>query len=46
MCCDGQRAEIICCLADLLTEKKDEILSANKKDMELATVSGADEHKF
>lgn len=35
-----QRAEIICCLADLLTEKKDEILSANKKDMELATVSG------
>ncbi|XP_054886182.1 delta-1-pyrroline-5-carboxylate synthase-like [Poeciliopsis prolifica] len=32
-----QRAEIICCLAELLTEKKDEILSANRKDMELAT---------
>ncbi|XP_061600783.1 delta-1-pyrroline-5-carboxylate synthase-like isoform X1 [Cololabis saira] len=31
-----QRGEIICCLADLLTEKKDEILGANKKDMELA----------
>uniref|UniRef100_A0A665WX57 Delta-1-pyrroline-5-carboxylate synthase n=1 Tax=Echeneis naucrates TaxID=173247 RepID=A0A665WX57_ECHNA len=32
-----QRGEIICCLAELLTEKKDEILSANKRDMELAT---------
>ncbi|KAM4591040.1 delta-1-pyrroline-5-carboxylate synthase-like isoform 2-T2 [Odontesthes bonariensis] len=32
-----QRGEIICCLAELLTEKKDEILSANRKDMELAT---------
>lgn len=31
-----QRGEIICCLAELLTEKKDEILSANRKDMELA----------
>uniref|UniRef100_A0A8C1I9R8 Delta-1-pyrroline-5-carboxylate synthase n=1 Tax=Cyprinus carpio TaxID=7962 RepID=A0A8C1I9R8_CYPCA len=29
-----QRSEIICALADLLTERKDEILSANKKDME------------
>ncbi|XP_056277477.1 delta-1-pyrroline-5-carboxylate synthase-like [Pseudoliparis swirei] len=35
-----QRGEIICSLADLLTEKKDEILSANKRDMELATTSG------
>ncbi|PWA25731.1 hypothetical protein CCH79_00001426, partial [Gambusia affinis] len=32
-----QRGEIICCLAELLIEKKDEILSANRKDMELAT---------
>ncbi|KAM6915998.1 delta-1-pyrroline-5-carboxylate synthase isoform 1-T1 [Xenentodon cancila] len=31
-----QRGEIICCLAELLIEKKDEILSANRKDMELA----------
>uniref|UniRef100_A0A8C1GMU9 Delta-1-pyrroline-5-carboxylate synthase n=1 Tax=Cyprinus carpio TaxID=7962 RepID=A0A8C1GMU9_CYPCA len=31
-----QRSEIICALADLLTERKDEILSANKKDMEHA----------
>ncbi|XP_041866692.1 delta-1-pyrroline-5-carboxylate synthase-like isoform X2 [Melanotaenia boesemani] len=31
-----QRGEIICCLAELLTEKKDEILSANRKDMEFA----------
>uniref|UniRef100_A0A8C5NGZ5 Delta-1-pyrroline-5-carboxylate synthase n=1 Tax=Gouania willdenowi TaxID=441366 RepID=A0A8C5NGZ5_GOUWI len=36
-----QRGEIICCLAELLTEKKDEILSANKRDMEIATVSGS-----
>ncbi|KAG7230085.1 hypothetical protein INR49_009805 [Caranx melampygus] len=35
-----QRGEIICCLSELLTEKKDEILSANKRDMELATASG------
>nr|XP_020460149.1 delta-1-pyrroline-5-carboxylate synthase isoform X1 [Monopterus albus] len=35
-----QRGEIICSLAELLTEKKDEILSANKTDMELATASG------
>ncbi|TWW78168.1 Delta-1-pyrroline-5-carboxylate synthase [Takifugu flavidus] len=35
-----QRGEIICRLAELLTETKDEILSANKRDMELATLSG------
>uniref|UniRef100_A0A3Q1B6T1 Delta-1-pyrroline-5-carboxylate synthase n=1 Tax=Amphiprion ocellaris TaxID=80972 RepID=A0A3Q1B6T1_AMPOC len=35
-----QREEIICHLAELLTEKKDEILSANRKDMEMATASG------
>ncbi|XP_054653996.1 delta-1-pyrroline-5-carboxylate synthase-like isoform X1 [Dunckerocampus dactyliophorus] len=35
-----QRGEIICSLAELLTEKKDEILSANKRDMEIATASG------
>ncbi|KAM9808793.1 delta-1-pyrroline-5-carboxylate synthase [Syngnathus typhle] len=35
-----QRGEIICSLSELLTEKKDEILSANKRDMELATSSG------
>uniref|UniRef100_A0A8C6UDQ2 Delta-1-pyrroline-5-carboxylate synthase n=1 Tax=Neogobius melanostomus TaxID=47308 RepID=A0A8C6UDQ2_9GOBI len=35
-----QRAEIICGLADLLTEKKEEILGANKRDMELAIASG------
>uniref|UniRef100_A0A669CN51 Delta-1-pyrroline-5-carboxylate synthase n=1 Tax=Oreochromis niloticus TaxID=8128 RepID=A0A669CN51_ORENI len=35
-----QRAEIICCLAELLIEKKEEILNANKKDMELATTLG------
>ncbi|XP_061693251.1 delta-1-pyrroline-5-carboxylate synthase-like [Syngnathoides biaculeatus] len=35
-----QRGEIICSLAELLTEKKDEILSANKRDMEIATSSG------
>uniref|UniRef100_A0A3Q2QQX9 Delta-1-pyrroline-5-carboxylate synthase n=1 Tax=Fundulus heteroclitus TaxID=8078 RepID=A0A3Q2QQX9_FUNHE len=31
-----QRGEIICCLAELLIEKKEEILSANRKDMEIA----------
>uniref|UniRef100_A0A673N1N0 Delta-1-pyrroline-5-carboxylate synthase n=1 Tax=Sinocyclocheilus rhinocerous TaxID=307959 RepID=A0A673N1N0_9TELE len=31
-----QRSDIICALADLLTERKDQILSANKKDMEHA----------
>ncbi|XP_077470119.1 delta-1-pyrroline-5-carboxylate synthase-like [Stigmatopora argus] len=35
-----QRGEIICSLAELLTEKKDEILSANKRDMAIATSSG------
>uniref|UniRef100_A0A3Q3CPB0 Delta-1-pyrroline-5-carboxylate synthase n=1 Tax=Haplochromis burtoni TaxID=8153 RepID=A0A3Q3CPB0_HAPBU len=35
-----QRGEIICCLAELLTEKKEEILNANRKDMELATTLG------
>lgn len=35
-----QRAEIICCLSELLTEKKEEILSANRRDMELASASG------
>ncbi|KTG04544.1 hypothetical protein cypCar_00000705 [Cyprinus carpio] len=35
-----QRSEIICALADLLTERKDEILSANKKDMEHAVSTG------
>uniref|UniRef100_A0A8D3AIS4 Delta-1-pyrroline-5-carboxylate synthase n=1 Tax=Scophthalmus maximus TaxID=52904 RepID=A0A8D3AIS4_SCOMX len=35
-----QRGEIIYSLAELLTEKKDEILSANRKDLELATASG------
>uniref|UniRef100_A0A669D8C5 Delta-1-pyrroline-5-carboxylate synthase n=1 Tax=Oreochromis niloticus TaxID=8128 RepID=A0A669D8C5_ORENI len=37
-----QRAEIICCLAELLIEKKEEILNANKKDMELATTLGTE----
>ncbi|XP_007259271.2 delta-1-pyrroline-5-carboxylate synthase isoform X2 [Astyanax mexicanus] len=35
-----QRSEIIYAMADLLTEKREEILSANKKDMELALNSG------
>ncbi|XP_071248666.1 delta-1-pyrroline-5-carboxylate synthase-like isoform X1 [Salvelinus alpinus] len=35
-----ERGEIICRLADLLTEKKDEILSANKRDMETAASAG------
>lgn len=35
-----QRSEIICAFADLLTEKREEILTANKKDMELAVSSG------
>ncbi|KAJ8264736.1 hypothetical protein GJAV_G00153390 [Gymnothorax javanicus] len=35
-----QRSEIICCLADLLTEKKDEILDANKRDLDLALTTG------
>ncbi|KAJ8386577.1 hypothetical protein AAFF_G00169030 [Aldrovandia affinis] len=35
-----QRSEIICHLADLLTERKDDILAANKKDMDMATNTG------
>lgn len=35
-----QRSDIICAFADLLTERKDEILSANKKDMEHAANTG------
>uniref|UniRef100_A0A8B9JJB1 Delta-1-pyrroline-5-carboxylate synthase n=1 Tax=Astyanax mexicanus TaxID=7994 RepID=A0A8B9JJB1_ASTMX len=33
-----QRSEIIYAMADLLTEKREEILSANKKDMELVAL--------
>ncbi|XP_058841332.1 delta-1-pyrroline-5-carboxylate synthase isoform X3 [Acipenser ruthenus] len=35
-----QRAEIICRLADLLTEQKEDILAANKKDLEVAISGG------
>ncbi|XP_031604970.2 delta-1-pyrroline-5-carboxylate synthase isoform X3 [Oreochromis aureus] len=35
-----QRSEIICHLADLLTERKEEILAANKMDMDLAVSAG------
>ncbi|XP_071384526.1 delta-1-pyrroline-5-carboxylate synthase-like isoform X1 [Centroberyx affinis] len=35
-----QRSEIICHLAELLTEKKEEILAANKMDMDLAVSAG------
>ncbi|XP_057681789.1 delta-1-pyrroline-5-carboxylate synthase isoform X2 [Corythoichthys intestinalis] len=35
-----QRSEIICRLADLLIERKDDILSANKMDVDLAVSSG------
>ncbi|XP_056222938.1 delta-1-pyrroline-5-carboxylate synthase isoform X1 [Seriola aureovittata] len=35
-----QRSEIICHLAELLTEKKEEILAANKMDMDLAANAG------
>uniref|UniRef100_A0A4W6BNL8 Delta-1-pyrroline-5-carboxylate synthase n=1 Tax=Lates calcarifer TaxID=8187 RepID=A0A4W6BNL8_LATCA len=35
-----QRSEIICNLAELLTERKDEILAANKMDMDLAVNAG------
>ncbi|XP_037611338.1 delta-1-pyrroline-5-carboxylate synthase isoform X1 [Sebastes umbrosus] len=35
-----QRSEIICNLADLLTEKKEEIMAANKLDMDLAANAG------
>ncbi|XP_069547350.1 delta-1-pyrroline-5-carboxylate synthase isoform X1 [Brachyistius frenatus] len=36
----AQRSEIICHLADLLTERKEEILAANKMDMDLAASAG------
>lgn len=36
-----QRSEIICHLAELLTERKDEILVANKMDMDLAISAGS-----
>ncbi|KAM4526312.1 LOW QUALITY PROTEIN: delta-1-pyrroline-5-carboxylate synthase [Fundulus diaphanus] len=36
----AQRGEIICRLAELLTERKDEILAANKMDMEIAVSAG------
>ncbi|KAG7507503.1 hypothetical protein JOB18_036306 [Solea senegalensis] len=35
-----QRSEIICHLAELLTERKEAILAANKKDMDLAVNAG------
>ncbi|KAM6963825.1 delta-1-pyrroline-5-carboxylate synthase isoform 1-T1 [Tautogolabrus adspersus] len=35
-----QRSEIICQLAELLTERKEEILAANKLDMDLAVNAG------
>ncbi|TKS89679.1 Delta-1-pyrroline-5-carboxylate synthase [Collichthys lucidus] len=35
-----QRSEIICYLAELLTERKEEILAANKMDMDLAANAG------
>uniref|UniRef100_UPI0037E7ADDE delta-1-pyrroline-5-carboxylate synthase n=1 Tax=Semicossyphus pulcher TaxID=241346 RepID=UPI0037E7ADDE len=35
-----QRGEIICSLAELLTERKEEILAANKMDMDLAVNAG------
>ncbi|XP_040923126.1 delta-1-pyrroline-5-carboxylate synthase isoform X2 [Toxotes jaculatrix] len=35
-----QRSEIICHLAELLTERKEEILAANKMDMDLAVNAG------
>ncbi|KAM9336690.1 delta-1-pyrroline-5-carboxylate synthase [Symphorus nematophorus] len=35
-----QRSEIICHLAELLTERKEEILTANKMDMDLAANAG------
>lgn len=38
LCC--QRSEIICHLAELLTERKEEILAANKTDMETAVSAG------
>lgn len=38
LCC--QRSEIICHLAELLTERKEEILAANKMDMDQAANAG------
>ncbi|CAJ1080352.1 delta-1-pyrroline-5-carboxylate synthase-like isoform X2 [Xyrichtys novacula] len=35
-----QRSEIICHLAELLTERKEEILAANKMDMDMAVNAG------
>ncbi|XP_041670929.1 delta-1-pyrroline-5-carboxylate synthase isoform X2 [Cheilinus undulatus] len=35
-----QRSEIICNLAEMLTERKEEILAANKMDMDLAVNAG------
>ncbi|XP_058882042.1 delta-1-pyrroline-5-carboxylate synthase-like isoform X2 [Acipenser ruthenus] len=35
-----QRAEIICQLADLLTDQREDILAANKKDLEVAISGG------
>ncbi|XP_041117882.1 delta-1-pyrroline-5-carboxylate synthase-like isoform X3 [Polyodon spathula] len=35
-----QRAEIICHLADLLTDQREDILAANKKDLEVAVSGG------
>lgn len=35
-----QRGEIICQVAELLTERKEEILAANKMDMDLAINAG------
>ncbi|XP_076008218.1 delta-1-pyrroline-5-carboxylate synthase isoform X2 [Genypterus blacodes] len=35
-----QRSEIICHVAELLTEKKDEILAANKTDMDVCVSAG------
>uniref|UniRef100_UPI00358F79E3 delta-1-pyrroline-5-carboxylate synthase-like isoform X2 n=1 Tax=Myxine glutinosa TaxID=7769 RepID=UPI00358F79E3 len=37
-----QRVEILCRLAELLTERQETILSANKQDMEQARASGLD----
>lgn len=42
LCC--QRSEIICHLAELLTERKEEILVANKMDMDLAASAGSSHH--
>ncbi|XP_013863093.1 delta-1-pyrroline-5-carboxylate synthase [Austrofundulus limnaeus] len=35
-----QRSEIVCHLAEMLTERKEEILAANKMDMEVAVSAG------